>query len=189
MMRWLGTVRSRLLATLAVLVLAVTVTATTASATTGPATTGSAATAAPAGVRTFVVGGRVAHRLTLTAQQLRRDYPVRTQFDRFNSDSGTQYHVFRGVLLSDVLATAGPIFDPSVKNDKLRFVIEVTGSDNYAAVVSWGEIDPDFAGVPVLLAFQQDGAALALPRLVVPGDQAGGRYVSDVVSVTVSEVG
>ena len=41
----------------------------------------------------------------------------------------------------------------------------------------------------MLLAIAQDGAALARPRLVVPGDVEGGRYVSDVVELKVVRVG
>jgi len=40
----------------------------------------------------------------------------------------------------------------------------------------------------VLLAVIQDGQPLTQPRLVVPGDIHGGRYVSDVVSVRLGRV-
>jgi hypothetical protein len=46
-------------------------------------------------------------------------------------------------------------------------------------------VDPAFAKRPVLLATEQDGQPLDAegPRLVVPGDIKGGRYVSGVVHV------
>jgi hypothetical protein len=42
----------------------------------------------------------------------------------------------------------------------------------------------------VLIAVIQDGVSLAQqgPRLVVPGDSRGGRYVSNVVSIRVGRV-
>jgi len=59
------------------------------------------------------------------------------------------------------------------------------GSDGYQVLVAWGEIDPDFANQDILLAVMQDGASLADqgPRLVVPSDGRGGRYVSGVARI------
>ena len=58
----------------------------------------------------------------------------------------------------------------------------MSATDNYRALVAWGEIDPGFDNKEVLLATSQDGNPLdsAGPRLVVPGDISGGRYVSNV---------
>jgi hypothetical protein len=64
-------------------------------------------------------------------------------------------------------------------------VVLATGSDGYQALVAYGEIDPGFGAKEVLLAISQDDVSLADagPRLVVPGDKRGGRYVSNVVRV------
>jgi hypothetical protein len=51
--------------------------------------------------------------------------------------------------------------------------------------VSWGEIAPEFAATPVLVAHTEDGRELDQPRLVVPGDIKGARYVSDLIEVRV----
>ena len=133
---------------------------------------------------TFQVDGTVAKPLTLTVDDLRALPKQRVKVS-FESAAGTQHHVYKGPLLYDVLAQAGPTFDPAVKNDALRHVVAVTGSDGYTAVVSWGEIDPGFAGRPILLATSEDGRPLDTdgPRLVVPGDVKGGRYVTNVVDV------
>ena len=74
------------------------------------------------------------------------------------------------------------------KNDQLAFAVLATGADGYAALVSYGEIAPDFGNRGVLLATTGQHA-LARPRLVVPGDGKGGRYVSDVVEHRVVRVG
>jgi hypothetical protein len=61
----------------------------------------------------------------------------------------------------------------------------------YAAIVSWGEIDPGFGANNVLVAYEEDGKDLCTtgPRLVVPGDIKGGRYVSGVVRLQVGRAG
>ena len=59
------------------------------------------------------------------------------------------------------------------------------GSDGYRALVAYGELDPAFENKQILLAVRQDGVSLAEQgaRLVVPGDIAGGRYVTGVSTV------
>lgn len=82
-----------------------------------------------------------------------------------------------------------PRIDPDVKNAQLRLVVTATGSDDYRATLAWAELDPAFSGKKVLLAVTQDSAKLDRegPRLVVPGDVKGGRYVSGVVRLHVGD--
>ena len=69
--------------------------------------------------------------------------------------------------------------------------VVVTGSDGYQAVIAWGEIDPDFGDQPILLAYAENGQPIADPqgaiRLVVPGDQHDGRYVSGVANISLRD--
>ncbi|HEX2301523.1 MAG TPA: molybdopterin-dependent oxidoreductase [Pseudonocardiaceae bacterium] len=132
----------------------------------------------------FEVTGNVAHRLRLGVAGLQA-LPSRTVEVTFQSGTGVQRHVYTGPRLFDVLALAGARFDPQIKSDKLRHFVSVTASDGYRALVAYGEIDPDFEGKDVLLATTEDGRSLAAegPRLVVPGDSHGGRYVTGVVRV------
>jgi hypothetical protein len=134
----------------------------------------------------FRIVGQVADRLRLHVDDL-KSYPAHTVDVSFQAGAATQQHHYVGALLTDVLATAQPTFDPTVKNDQLRFWVSATGSDDYSALVAYGEIDPGFGAKQVLLAYQEDGTDLctAGPRLVVPGDIKGGRYVSNVVKVRV----
>ena len=65
-----------------------------------------------------------------------------------------------------------------------------TGSDGYEAIFSLGELDPMFGGTgaPDLIAYEVDGGPLGpdgFARVVVPGDNFGGRYVSNLVSLEV----
>jgi len=97
---------------------------------------------------------------------------------------------FTGVLLYSLLTTNGQslITNPAVKNDVLREYVVATGSDGYKAVISLGEILPNFGGELDMIAYLQDGnpiTADGFARLVVPGDKFGGRYVSNLVSLEV----
>jgi hypothetical protein len=138
----------------------------------------------PSSPGAFDVVGNVKQRLVLNTAVLDL-LPSKTLDVTFQAGPTTEHHTFTGPLLRDVLALAGPQFDPAVKNDKLRHYVSVTGSDGYQVLVAYGEIDPDFENKDVLLATTQDGVSLADrgPRLVVPGDSRGGRYVSGVARV------
>jgi DMSO/TMAO reductase YedYZ molybdopterin-dependent catalytic subunit len=134
----------------------------------------------------FRINGKVANPLRLHVADL-KSYPAHDVDVTFQAGTTPQTHHYTGALLTDVLATAQPRFDPAVKNNQLTFWVEATGSDDYSALVSYGEIDPGFGAKQVLLAYAEDGNDLctAGPRLVVPGDIKGGRYVSNIVRVRV----
>ncbi|WP_027502130.1 molybdopterin-dependent oxidoreductase [Rhodococcus sp. UNC363MFTsu5.1] len=160
------------------------------SAAAGPVSSASVATemaaGQPAGVR--VVVGAVREPVTLTAEWL-RSFPAQTQAVEFDSSKGRQSHVYDGAALADVLNGLGVVTDPSAKNAALRLAVLATGSDGYRAAVSWGEFAPDFAATPVLVAHTEDGRPLEQPRLVVPGDAKGGRYVSGLTELRVVDLG
>ncbi|MFJ9020263.1 molybdopterin-dependent oxidoreductase [Streptomyces sp. NPDC102259] len=101
--------------------------------------------------------------------------------------SGVRHHRFTGPLLHEVLADAGPGFDPARRKDRLRFLIAVSGADGHHALLSWAEIDPDFGRAPVLLAVTIDDTPLdhAGPQLVLPQDRCGARHISGVNAIRV----
>lgn len=98
---------------------------------------------------------------------------------------------YTGVSLWTLIQDAGLLTNPAIKNDLLGFVVVATGSDGYRAVISLGEIDPAFGNQPDLVAYSDTGGQLGpggsdgAMRLVLPGDVAGGRYVSNLVSLQV----
>jgi hypothetical protein len=110
--------------------------------------------------------------------------PHHTVTVEYESGSGHQSHSEAGVLLAD-LVPADALATTDRKNDALSFGVLAVGADGYAALVSFGEISPEFGDRGVLLATAEDDKALERPRLVVPGDVKGGRYVSDVVELRV----
>lgn len=128
--------------------------------------------------------GAVARPQLLTVADLAA-MPQRTVTVQFRTPRGIETHTYTGPRLFDVLTQAGPQFDPAIRNDKLRHFISFTASDNYRILVAWGEIDPGNENKEVLLATTEDGRSLAAdgPRLVIPGDIAGGRYIFNIVRV------
>lgn len=117
--------------------------------------------------------------------------PSRQTVDFFAGASGLVSQTYIGVSLNDLLAKAGIIVDPTVKNDVLRYYVVVTGTDCYEVLLSLGELEPDFGGsAQVLVAYAYgDGTPLSASegamRLVVPGDKKGGRYVSNIARISV----
>lgn len=138
---------------------------------------------------TFTVRGAVARPRFFDLRQLERHFTQHEVTATFESGSGSQSHEFSGPLLYDVALSVRPRFDPAVKNDALAFAVVVTATDRYRALVSWGEFDPAFGARQILLATQEDGERLDRPRLVVPGDVKGGRYVSDIRTVVIRDLG
>ncbi|MFI5641755.1 molybdopterin-dependent oxidoreductase [Streptomyces goshikiensis] len=148
------------------------------------------ASVAPLGPGEVRVRGEVARPYSVTLADLRK-LPQASVEVEFTSAKGAQRHTYQGVLLHDVLKTAEPRFDGAKKNGQLRGFVSATGGGDYRAVFAWAEIDPGFAKSRVLLAVSEDGVAFddaAGPRLVVPQDTKGGRYVSELNQLWVGVV-
>jgi DMSO/TMAO reductase YedYZ molybdopterin-dependent catalytic subunit len=132
------------------------------------------------------IGGQVQHPATLSIRDLEK-LPATTVSVSFQTAKGPESATYTGALLWTVLANAGPI-DAAVKNGKLRHTYLVTGSDGYVVALSEGELDPDFEGKNVVLAYEKDGKPMDAPeeiRLIVPADHHGGRAVHNVVRIDV----
>ncbi|MFJ3665839.1 molybdopterin-dependent oxidoreductase [Streptomyces sp. NPDC090106] len=141
----------------------------------------------PPPVARLALTGDLARPARLTVSDLHgwRQHRTRVAFEC--RTSGVQHHCFEGPLLYDVLRDAGPGFDPARRKDRLRFLIAVSGADGHHTLLSWAEIDPDFADAPVLLAVAIDDTPLdrAGPQLVLPQDRCGARYVSGIEAIRV----
>jgi hypothetical protein len=129
---------------------------------------------------------------TLTWAQLQA-LPQVSQTDTFLQGPNSQSRSEVGPTLYDVVSASEPTFNFCSPNDDARFFVVVTAqSDGFAAVISWDEIAQARNGVESLLSLIQGtppaagtSTQAAGPRLTMPGDVHGGRYVtgSTVVSV------
>ncbi len=142
----------------------------------------------------LTVSGQVADPAAFTPITLAALNQATTETATFLSGAGQVSDTYTGVSLWTLLQDQGLVTDPAIKNDILRFGVVATGSDGYRALVSLGEIDPAFGNQPDLVAYADtagqlgpDGSAGAM-RLIVPGDHAGGRYVSNLVDLRVIDL-
>ena len=139
----------------------------------------------PAG--SVVVNGDVKTPITLTWTQLQAMAQT-TQNVSFLSGANPTVDSESGPTLYSILEAAQPRFLACDPTDRLRFYVEITSSeDGYASLLSWSEIDPSLDDDNALMSLAENGALQAGvgPRLTVPGDVKGGRYVSGGAVITV----
>ena len=142
----------------------------------------------------FTVSGQVADPATFTPVTLAALNQSMTETATFLSGAGSVTDTYTGVPLWTLLQDQGLVTDPAIKNDVLRFGVAATGSDGYRALISLGEIDPAFGNQADLVAYADTegqlgaGGSAGAVRLVVPGDHAGGRYVSNLVDLRVIDL-
>lgn len=170
-----------LVLTCAAVVLAGCATSTAPSAPVPPPVRSSSTQAPPGEVR---VTGAVGKAGPVGLAQLAA-MPSQTVTVEFGSSKGTERHTETGTPLVGVIDRAGPAVAAGAKHDQLSFAVLVIGADGYQVAISYGEMAPRFGNRAVLLATAEDGRPLARPRLVVPGDVEGARYVTDVVALHV----
>ena len=131
---------------------------------------------------------------TITPESLSALNQSQTVTATYMSAGGTVTDGYTGVSLWNLIQDAGLLTDPSVKNDLLNFGVVATGSDGYRALFSLGELDPAFRNQPDIVAYSDqkgqlgNGGSDGALRIVVPGDVAGGRYVSNLTSLQVVDL-
>jgi len=149
--------------------------------------------ACPGGVSTsFTVTGDVTSRVEFDLSALQQFPPAQANVTYFAAGSVVT-ESFTGTLLWDLLNNApvnGIVTDPNIKNDILHKVVIVTGTDCYQSVFGAGEFDPFFGGSQIMVAYATGGQSLGnngFARIVVPGDKAGGRFVSNIAKIEVRD--
>src|ERR1700759_3159925 len=136
------------------------------------------------GSTSFKVSGDVTNRAVFNLEKLKRFPPAQANVTYFAAGSGVT-ESFTGVLLWDLLNNSpvnGIVTNPNTKNDILHKVVIVTGTDCYQSVFGAGEFDPFFGGSQIMVAYATGGQSLGndgFARIAVPGDKAGGRFVSN----------
>lgn len=141
------------------------------------------ASSLPAHAADVALAGQVQHPGAVAVADLQK-LPPTTVAASFLTDHGPLSASYTGALLWTVLGNAGIVNGPA-KNAKLRHIVLVTARDGYTVALSLGEIDPDYEGKPVILAYKKNGNRMPDLRLIVPGDKHSGRAVYDVVKIAV----
>jgi Oxidoreductase molybdopterin binding domain len=149
--------------------------------------------ACPGGPSTsFTVTGEVAKPTVFDLSNLEQLPAAQTNVTYFAAGSVVTQS-FTGALLWDLLnnpPVGSIVVAPTVKNDILHKIVIVTGSDCYQSVFGAGEFDPFFGGSQIMVAYAVGGQSLGqdgFARIVVPGDKAGGRFVSNIVNIDVED--
>jgi len=133
---------------------------------------------------TLTLQGRLAHPHSFSLADLRA-MPAVTVEVLHAGHNGGQINHYTGVLLW-TLVNAAELVDENGPRTHLQHTIRATGQDGYSVVLAIGEIEPDFEGKQVLVAYEQDGRALTNLKLVVPADAKAGRSVRDLVAIDVN---
>jgi len=106
-------------------------------------------------------------------------------------DDHGQPAVYEGVALTDVLALAGAPVGDRMRGAQLSLVVVAKAADDYVATYALAELDSGFTDRVVILADRHDGKPLAenaAPfQIIVPGEKKHGRWIRQVVSLTVKE--
>lgn len=132
------------------------------------------------------VKGEVARELKLTAADIAK-LPRRSV--RAKDHDGKEA-AYEGVELGEVLKLAGAPLGEELRGKNLALYLVVDAADGYRAVFALSELDRAFTEQRViLLADRRDGKALSGDegrlRIVVPDEKRHGRWVRQVVSLTI----
>lgn len=140
----------------------------------------------------FTVSGQVTRPAVFSLSKLEQFAPAQENVTYFAAGSVVT-ESFTGVLLWDLLnqpPVGGIVTDPKIKNDVIHKIVIVTGTDCYQSVFGAGELDPFFGGSQIMVAYATGGKSLGtagFARIVVPGDKAGGRFVSNIANIEVRD--
>jgi len=131
------------------------------------------------------VEGEVLRPLKLTVTDLQKF--VQTEINA--KDREGREHTYRGVLLVNVLDSAGVTLGKQLRGENLAKFVLVKAADGYEVVYALPELDPEFTNDVVLLAYQVDGKPLPAGegpfRLVAPADKKPARWIREITTVKV----
>ncbi len=133
---------------------------------------------------TFAITGQVVHPTTVTLDDLRAR-PAETVSVTFSTHSGTESHTYTGTPLEGLISAAEPIADPAGRHPLLGVAVLAVDAEGYSAALAWAEIATAPDDLPPPVAYIEDGIGMNQPRLVVPRDREGARYVRNVTEFRV----
>jgi hypothetical protein len=100
-------------------------------------------------------------------------------------------HKYAGFDIRDVLKTAGLKETNALHGELLARLVTFVAADGYRVVVALSEIDATIGDRQIILADQEDGAALPADdgpwRLVVPSDKRPARWIRHLTQIIVAD--
>lgn len=121
-----------------------------------------------------------------TAIDVVRSLPAQTVETRLRSPRGIAEYVFRGPSLYDYAVAAGLL---PVEGAMASQYFVARAEDGFTVTIAMAEVAPGYTDKRVILAYEQNGEPIrAGVRLVVPGDDLGGRSVFGVTSLELRSV-
>lgn len=153
-----------------------------------PATAPPPAGTVPAAAAGVTLSGEGLETLSFSAADLAAMPRVTVDAD----DHGTRAR-FEGVPVSVLLAKAKAPIGEARRHGRAALVVLVGAADGYNAVYALAELDPAFTDKEVILADRRDGKPLGEKegpfRVVAPGEKRQARWVRQVTSLTLLQVG
>jgi DMSO/TMAO reductase YedYZ molybdopterin-dependent catalytic subunit len=142
------------------------------------------ASQAPAAPDVLTIGGDVERSISFTLAEL-RSLPRTTVTVE---DEGRTVR-YEGVLIGELLERAGAPLGAELRGDAVTTYVVASARDDYQAVFSLAELDPDYTNSRIIVADTVDGQALfdyqGPLRIVAPGDTRGSRSVRMLVRLEV----
>jgi DMSO/TMAO reductase YedYZ molybdopterin-dependent catalytic subunit len=133
----------------------------------------------------FMVEGEVLKPLKLTQEELLK----MKQTEVKAKDRDDKEHTFKGVRLVDILDSAGVTLGKDLRGENLTKYVLVKAVDGYEVIFSLPEVDPEFTGQTIILAYQVDGNPLPKGegpfRIVAPNDKRPARWIRELSSIKI----
>jgi len=133
----------------------------------------------------FTVEGEVLKPLKLTVEDLLN----LKQTEIKAKDREAKEHIYKGVRLIDILDSAGVTLGKELRGENLAKYILIKAVDGYEVIFSLPEVDPEFTGQTIILAYQVDGNPLPKGegpfRIVAPNDKRPARWIRELTTIKV----
>lgn len=134
----------------------------------------------------FTVEGEVLKPLKLTADDLSKLKKAEVKA----KDKDGKEHTFKGVRLVDILDSAGVTLGGQLRGENLAKYVLIKAVDGYEVIFSLPEVDPEFTGQTILLAYAVDGNPLPKGegpfRIVAPNDKKHARWIREVSTIKIA---
>lgn len=137
----------------------------------------------------FAVSGAVAQPTHWTSARLQKVFAGQIHAISYTLKGAS--HTAHVVPLLAVIDWSRPRINSHIKHHSLQFVVEVVGSDGYAADFSLAEISPEIGNRKVWIALDQDGKPLGSDEgpveIISPQDVRPARWVHGVSEIDIAD--